>query len=174
MFQRIVVPLDGSELAERALPQAEELARLTTAPIHLVRVIDITAPLRYSAYGWAIETAGLESLLDEERASARAYLERIGRDVGARGVAVTTELREGLPARELIETAGSSDLIVMASHGRGGLARWFLGSVAEEVVRRSAAPVLLVRSALEVAADTGDEAASGAAPAPAAERTSRR
>ena len=169
MFQRIVVPLDGSELAERALPQAEELARLTGAPIHLVRVIDITAPLRYSAYGWAIETAGLESLLDDERASARAYLERIGRDVDARGVAVTTELREGLPARELIETAGSGDLVVMASHGRGGLARWFLGSVAAEVVRRSAAPVVLVRSAPEDA-DAGGREAS-AAPTPEAELT---
>ena len=145
MFRRIVVPLDGSELAEQALPQAEELARLTAAPMHLVRAVDPT-PLLRGTYGLAIESAAVEPLLREEQTAARGYLDRVAREVGARGPSVTTELREGFASRELIDLAQPDDLIVMASHGRGGLARWFMGSVAEEVVRRSRAPVLLVRS----------------------------
>ncbi len=146
MFRRIIVPLDGSELAERALPQAEELSRLTGAPIHLVRVVDVTVLMRYGAFGLAIEYAAIEPALAEERAAAREYLDRMRREVEARGVSVTTELPEGVASRELLGLARPDDLLVMASHGRGGLARWFLGSVAEEVVRRSQAPVLLVRA----------------------------
>jgi len=145
MFRRVVVPLDGSELAERALPQAEDLARLASAPLHLVRVVDVTSLLR-GAYGLAVEYAAVDPLLRDERAAAQDYLDRMAREVAARGFAVTTELREGLASRELIDIGQPDDLVVMASHGRGGVARWFLGSVAEEVVRRSRAPVLLVRS----------------------------
>lgn len=146
MFQRVIVPLDGSELAERALPQAAELARLARASLHLVRVIDVSRLERYGAYGLALEYAALGQVVAEEEAAARQYLDEVAARLTAEGLTVTTEIRQGLVGRELVALAGPSDLIVMASHGRGGLARWFLGSVAEEVTRRAAGPVMLVRS----------------------------
>lgn len=146
MYQRIVVPLDGSDLAEQALPHAEELARLTGAPLHLVRVVDVARLERAGLYGLAIEYSAFALILEDERTAAREYLKAIGQTLLDRGATVTTEQREGLVARELLTLMRPGDLLVMASHGRGGLARWFLGSVAEEVVRRATVPVLLIRS----------------------------
>lgn len=146
MYERIVVPLDGSELAERALPTAEELARLTGAPLHIVRVVDLTRLEPYAAYGLAPEFGAMATVLGDEDTAAREYLAATERALTERGVKVTSELRTGTAAREIIALARPQDLVVMASHGRGGVARWFLGSVAEEVARQAPAPVLLVRA----------------------------
>ena len=146
MFERIVVPLDGSELAEQALPAAEGLAGLTGAPLHLVRVVDLTRLERYGAYGLAVEYAGFEMVADEERPAARAYLDRVAADLTGRGCSVTTEVSDGPTPRVQVGLTRPGDVVVMASHGRTGMARWFLGSVAEEVVRHAAVPVLLVRA----------------------------
>lgn len=147
MYRRIVVPLDGSELAERALPEAEGLARLTGAPLHVVRVIDVAGLHRLAGFAPAIEAAALARVLEDERTATREYLERIERDLAERGSAVTTEARHGTAAQAIIDTTRTGDLVVMTSHGRGGMKRWFLGSVAEEVGRRAPVPVLLVRAA---------------------------
>ena len=83
MFQRIVVPLDGSELAELALPFAEEMSCLTGAPIHLVRVID-PAPdgLRvYGSFGLLVEAAPLAMTEQTEREEAESYLARVAKDL---------------------------------------------------------------------------------------------
>ena len=159
MYERIVVPLDGSELAERALPQAEQLARVTDAPLHLVRVVDFTKLEPYGAYGLAIEYAGMAQVLGQEQAEARAYLERVAQDLTDRGLRVSTEVRRGTAARELTGATRPGDLLVMATHGRGGMARWFLGSVAEEVARHATVPVLLVRAQPASTADPARQAA---------------
>jgi nucleotide-binding universal stress UspA family protein len=145
MYARIVVPLDGSEVAERALPQAEELARRLSVPLHLVRVVDLTRLARYGPYALAVPAAAFDQVFEEERAAAQEYLDLTARRLEAEGLPLTTELRHGSVGRELVDLPADDDLVVMASHGRGGLRRWFLGSVAEEVVRRSRVPVLLVR-----------------------------
>lgn len=147
MFERIIVPLDGSELAELALAKAEELAGLTNAPLHLVRVVDLTRLERFGTYGMAVEYAAFDLVADEEREAARAYLERTAAALAERGRSVTTEVAEGVTARVLVGLTKPGDGIVMASHGRSGLKRWFLGSVAEEVMRQATVPVLLVRAA---------------------------
>jgi nucleotide-binding universal stress UspA family protein len=147
MYERIVVPLDGSDLAERALPHAGELARLTGSPIHLVRVVDVSHLVRYGAYGLAVDRAAYEQAFDPEESASRAYLARIERDLVDRGLTVTQEIRRGPVRHELTATTRPGDLVVMASHGRGGIPRWFLGSVAEEVVRHATGPVLLIRAA---------------------------
>ena len=146
MFERIVVPLDGSELAEKALPPAEELARLANAPLHLVRVIDLTRLERYGAYGLAVEYAGFEMVADEERRVARAYLDQTAAALNGRGHSVTTEVVDGISPRAIVGLTRPGDAIVMASHGRTGMSRWFLGSVAEEVVRHATVPVVLIRA----------------------------
>lgn len=146
MYRRIVVPLDGSELAEQALPQAEALAHLTGAPLNFVRVIDPAGQGTLRTVMFHTDALAFQLLLEEERSAARDYLERIEQDVRDRSLTVTVEYRQGPAADELLAILQPGDLLVMATHGRGGLARWFLGSVAEAVVRRTSAPVLLVRA----------------------------
>ena len=146
MFKRIVVPLDGSELAERALAQAEELAHATGVPIRIVRVVDVGKLVTHSPLGFGVAPTALQLALDDEERFSREYLERIVREVTERGVDASSELRYGVAEREIVDLTRPDDLIVMATHGRGGVSRWFMGSVAEEIARRSPVPVMLVRS----------------------------
>ncbi len=146
MYRRIVVPLDGSELAERALPDAEGLARVIGVPLHLVRAVEPANLSSLDLYGVA-DYGVLTQALVEEQTSAQEYLERTASALAERGLVATTDLRQGRAATEIVASVEPGDLIVIASHGRGGMARWFLGSVAEEVARRSSVPVLLVRAA---------------------------
>ena len=85
MYRRIVVPIDGSELAERALPQAEALARLAGAPLHLVRVVDLTGLARYGAIGLHAEATAFQLVLAHEEDGARDDLERTARELRGRG-----------------------------------------------------------------------------------------
>jgi nucleotide-binding universal stress UspA family protein len=165
MFTRVLVPLDGSDLAERALDPAVGLARLTGASLHLLRVVDVARLDGRGLAGAALEYAYPAALLDTEATDAGAYVDQVRGRLAARGLEnrVEVEVRHGVAPREIAARARPGDLIVMATHGRGGVARWFLGSVAEEVVRRAAVPVLLVR------AQPTAEAVAGADAAPAAE-----
>ena len=94
MYQRIVVPLDGSELAERALTHAENLARIIGCPLHLVRVIDTTQSTSYGLDGMAVD-ASSDQLIAEEESASRDYLARVERDLRSRGLELTTEIRRG-------------------------------------------------------------------------------
>jgi nucleotide-binding universal stress UspA family protein len=80
-----------------------------------------------------------------EREAATQYLDSVCQPLRERGLNVTTEVRTGTAARELVEAVTPRDLLVVASHGRHGLERWLIGSVAEQVVRHSPAPVLITR-----------------------------
>lgn len=143
MYQRIVVPLDGSELAEQALPHAQELARLTGAPLHVVRVIDPTGSQGGSGLVMHGLTGVMAAAAEED---AEDYLNRLRQALTERGVTATTEILHGQTAPALVAAARSGDVIVLATHGRTGLTRWYLGSVAEEVVRRVPVPLLLIRA----------------------------
>ena len=152
MYTRIVVPLDGSDLAAAALPTAEELARLAGVPIHLVRVLDTAYFAKmsgYPVYGTFIEVNALMESLRNDEAVAAAHLRAVKREIEGRGLTATTALEQGTPAEEIVAATRPGDLVVMSTHGRGGLGRWFLGSVAEEVVRRATVPVMLVRTATQ-------------------------
>jgi nucleotide-binding universal stress UspA family protein len=149
IYERIVVPLDGSELAEAAMAHAETLARATGAPMHLVRVVDTPPLMRVSGVGLGIEQAALSAALtriEAEEAAATEYLEAMRQQLVARGQVTTTAVVTGEVVPELLGAVRPRDLLVMTTHGRTGLARWFFGSVAEAVIRRSPVPVLLVRS----------------------------
>ena len=153
MYQRIVVPLDGSKLAERALPEAERLARLIVAPIHLVRVIDLTQLPWYGQFGMVMAYEAAEPALTEESTTASSYLQTIADRITTSGLVAETEVRRGHTARELVATTQPGDLIVMASHGRSGVTRWFLGSVAEDVLRHATVPILLIKAESPVTKD---------------------
>lgn len=144
MFERIVVGLDGSEVSESALRSGVELARRLDVPLHLVRVADLTR-VRWGANEAAEAYAQLSQEMTREIEAAERYLERVTQPLRDEGLTVTSEVRSGAAARELVECVTPRDLLVVASHGRHGLQRLLLGSVAEEVARRSPSPVLIAR-----------------------------
>jgi nucleotide-binding universal stress UspA family protein len=126
MYKRIMVPLDGSELSQTALPHALELCRGLGATLVLLHVRD-------SRHGSA--------------EAAQRFLEFTRRQHANDGVALETLLREGSVAEAIVRAAEQEqiDVIAMATHGRSGLQRAVYGSVAEQVLRSSSKPVLLVR-----------------------------
>jgi nucleotide-binding universal stress UspA family protein len=156
MFERIVVPLDGSATARQALPQAEELAREQEATILLVHVIDLN---HLDHYG--LETVlGLPSLADQlahARDAATGDLERTATALRERGASADIDVRVGNPVREIVAATSPSDLLVMSTHGRGGPLRWVLGSVAEGVIRHAPVPVMVIRAQRGLAQGTKEE-----------------
>jgi nucleotide-binding universal stress UspA family protein len=146
MFHRIVVPLDGSALAERAIDQATDLARMAGVPVHLVRVVDLGRIAGGGAIVWGLTPWALQRALEEEQRGARDYLERTSRGLADKGVKASVEVLHGNTPDEIVAATTADDLVVMSTHGRDGLHRWFLGSVAESVARHAPGPVMLVRS----------------------------
>lgn len=147
-YARVVVPLDGSALAEQALLHALTLAQALAIPIHLVRIVD-TSGLSFIGPGMAIDQASFAALLQataSEEQEAADYLASISQRLASTSVTVSTAVRGGPIVEELLAMLQPGDLIVMTTHGRTGLARWFLGSVAEAVLRRATVPVLIIRS----------------------------
>lgn len=149
MIGRILVPLDGSKLAEAVLPEVKELARGLHARIHLVRIVDVTVPAELRLYGTA--AVGLEEEMEQRSAEvskkAVDYLSEVARWLHAEGLSVSWETVEGRAAETIVELAHSvsADLVAMTTHGRTGLDRAISGSVAEEVMRKVEIPVLLVK-----------------------------
>ncbi len=146
MYQRIVVALDGSGVAEQALGEAGELARRLGVPVHLLRVVDPYLTDHASLTGMFVDEQAVEGALHEEDEIARRYLQSVADRLGAEGRQATIEVARGPVHRTIVERTGANDLLVLVSHGRGGLKRWLLGSVAEAVVRHARTPVLLVRA----------------------------
>jgi nucleotide-binding universal stress UspA family protein len=141
MYRCILVPLDGSTFGEHALPLAVSLARRSGASLELVLV---HAPLIYVESGFLNEDRVDRQLQEQEQ----NYLEGVARRLRAvTSVPVSWTLREGLIADGVCSqlTTTGADLIVMTTHGRGPLSRFWLGSVADELVRRTPVPVLVVR-----------------------------
>jgi nucleotide-binding universal stress UspA family protein len=145
MYRKIIVPLDGSDLAAKALVHARELARRLAVPIHLVRVVDAYVLNRIGATGLAFDYGAVTELVEEEDQDATAFIDQQVAALKGEGLDVTGAVVHGPVASAIVASAGPDDLIVMASHGRTGIQRWFLGSVAEEVLRQAPVPVLLVR-----------------------------
>jgi nucleotide-binding universal stress UspA family protein len=141
---RIVVPLDGSNLAESALPTAVDLAADLGVPIHIVQVID-SDPVRDSVRGGIMAAQGLESTRSRMEQEISDYLSARAMDLLNQDERASWELRFGSPAPEILASLKPGDLLVMTTHARGGLTRWLLGSVANRLVREAPVPVLLVR-----------------------------
>ena len=144
-FRTILVPLDGSELAEQALPLAEHLAMATGAELELVRVH--VPPTAWDIYADAM-TAGPD--VRDSAPAEGAYLEEQARRARGTGLTVNASLLEGEVAPAIARRARAvADLIVMTTHGRGPFSRLWLGSVADQLLRSLAQPMLLVRPTME-------------------------
>jgi nucleotide-binding universal stress UspA family protein len=146
MYTRVVVPLDGSETAEEVLDEAISLAKLNGAELHLVRVADSRTLEQIGGEGMMWDAATIGSLLDEEEQASGAYLNEVAERLTSENVEATTETLRGSVVNSLLSVAKPGDMIAIATHGRSGLKRWFLGSVAEELVRRATVPLLIVRA----------------------------
>jgi nucleotide-binding universal stress UspA family protein len=144
MFQKILVPLDRSARAERAVPIAARIAQTTGGTVVLLHVVHLL--VEYAPY-LVQAPAFTETALNEELENANAYLARVARSPALEGIKTETEAFFGVEAYTILTFAQASkvDLIVLCSHGRTGFKRWALGSVAQKIVRHSTAPVLLLR-----------------------------
>ena len=142
MYKRILLPLDGSDLAEQALPHAIALAERFHSELVLLRVL---IPLPRSP---TTTEAALLRATEEAMIFAREYLDRVAASVQERGISVQMVTIEGRPHWQIIQYAeiNQMDLIVMCTRGQSGLSRWLMGSVSDRVVRGANVPVLMVRS----------------------------
>lgn len=157
MYNRIIIPLDGSQFAERVLPHVEALATKFDSTLILVRTVPTEALIMGQSMAVMPLAGGLpvdnqyselsETVATEEKA-ASVYLQHVAAGLRDKGFRVECTEPEGRPAECIVDEAKikGADLIAMTTHGRGGLSRLFVGSVADEVLRLSSCPVLLVRS----------------------------
>jgi nucleotide-binding universal stress UspA family protein len=151
-LRRILVPLDGSKLAEGVLEQAVTLGNLEGAEYTLLRVISPVVRVNYLPEGPTLGQMAMalidrvQTLQEEVRKQARDYLEGVARRLRKRGLAVSTRVVvDDDPAAAILQTAADFDLIAIETHGRRGLKRLFLGSVANKVLRSTALPMLVDR-----------------------------
>ncbi len=170
MYRRIMVPLDGSKLAECVLPHVTATARgCGTEEVILVSVTE-RVPVRQT---WRDTSVSLsQKMLDLSVGTsvpapdmpqdqpvfvgavgrmykqAQRYLDRIAKQLRKEGISVRTEVLLGRPAEEIVGYAANNeiDLIIIATHGRSGISRWVMGSVADRVIRSVCVPVLMVRA----------------------------
>jgi nucleotide-binding universal stress UspA family protein len=155
MIKRILVTLDGSELAEGVLPHVEDLARRLPAEVCFVRVVELH-PSALAMQAGSEGMSGAEPMyelmnqeLEMETQAARTRLTNLASEWQAKGITATWEVVRGLAAASIVESAHARgvNLIAMSTHGRSGFNRLIFGSVAEQVVRDVGLPVLLIRPA---------------------------
>jgi nucleotide-binding universal stress UspA family protein len=147
MFKRLLVPTDGSPLSVRAFALTETLARAQAAEVILAQVVE-APPWMGLGPDANMDAEVYQQLVDDLDQTATAHLARAQARLAEVGVRSRTALLHGFPAAELLEyeEASDSDLVVMSTHGRTGLARFALGSIADTLLREGTAPVLLVRA----------------------------
>lgn len=143
-YKHILIPLDGSELAEMALNDAVAIAHLSHAEITLLHVVPpienvLAVDVAYPIY--------LDQQWENQKTLALDYLSNIGKRLGDGSAPVHKVVEMGPAAESIIDYAHQHpiDLIIMSTHGRSGLQRWVYGSVADKVLRGAGVPVLLVR-----------------------------
>ena len=151
MVKRILVPLDGSALAARAIPVAARLARASAGSMLFLRVVSTA-----SEFGVYMDEPSplMQEAIEEDLHAANNYLAEVSQSQALAGIKVDTGIFTGSAALKIVDIARSQDidLIVMCSRGDAGIKRWVMGSVAHKVVRHSPVPVLVLR-------DSGEQSA---------------
>ena len=146
MFQRVLVPLDGSDRAERAIPVAAQIARANRGSIVLVRVV--LPPFEPGKYAAPHSVVWERRAFETHRAEAASYLAStmLAHASELAGIEIDMGVASGLiaPAITSIARSQQADVIVMCSHGETGLKRWFFGSIAQEIINHSTVPALIL------------------------------
>lgn len=153
MFERIVVPLDGSRLSAQAVPYATEIGKRFNSELILVRVLSPSG-LAIAPQTPGVQNAIANDIIAQEArvkdvdntANAKRYLMNWAQSLKTQGVKASYQVTIGTPAKSIMELvmAQQASLIVMMSHGRGWFKRAIMGSVADEIVRKSSIPVLII------------------------------
>lgn len=154
MFEQIIVPLDGSRLSAQAVQFASEIGKRFNSEVTLVRVISPSAvaivPQSTSMENIvATDIIAQEAIKDvDNAANAKRYLSNWAQSLKAQGIKASYQVTVGTPAKAIMELAQAqkASLIVMMSHGRGWFKRAIIGSVADEILRGSIVPVLIIRA----------------------------
>jgi nucleotide-binding universal stress UspA family protein len=148
MYQKVVVPLDGSDLAECVLPHVEALTKgCGIQNVMFVRVVEpFYAPGGADSYAFSAEDE--KRINSENKTAAENYLAKMVKQASYDGVNVQSEVLNGKAAESIADyaTKNEVDLIIIATHGRSGISRWIWGSVADRVLRSSCVPVVMVRA----------------------------
>ena len=137
-MRRILVPLDGSELSESALPHAKELASRLSSSIHLVRVVPLARQLAASSFAGSggidgmpgLDVKAIDEAVEARLQEAMVYIEEQGKKLQQEGISVEWEVRQGAAAEEILESVQNNDidLIAISTHGRSGSRRVVPGS----------------------------------------------
>ena len=155
MFNRILVPLDGSMLAERAIPHAEQFARIFGSSIILLQVLDPTSyhenPNPVDPLSWQIRKAEADMYMNGITTRLRENLRGNtpqSKSKDEKKAQVTYSIREGKPAENIIDFAHNEhiDLLIISTHGSGGLSRWNMSSITQKILNLIYLPLLIVRS----------------------------
>jgi nucleotide-binding universal stress UspA family protein len=151
LYNKIMVPLDGSELAECVMPHVEAITTgCKSTNVVFARVVNpVQLPASVPARGkFSFTETERQQLYQQHKQAAEAYLKRMVASTRLEGAVLSYEVLEGKVADALAHWAEKNgvDLIVIASHGRSGVSRWVMGSVAERVLRSACVPVLMVRA----------------------------
>ena len=155
MYKRVLVPLDQSELAETILPHALEITRCFAAEMVLFHVSDGYAELFQkmmpAGANSTIDPDLVQATVDAQASAGKRYLDHVAERCRIEGFNVRPVLAQGPPARTILQYCEEQEvsLVTMCTHGHSGLKRTFLGSVADEVMRESRLPVLLLRPAFD-------------------------
>lgn len=142
MFKKILVPLDGSPMAEAVLPYVRRMAVENGAEVELLNVTMLPMP------AYPVDAPlDFDAVIKQQHDSSEQYLTKVMSDLGHDGIKVTPLITEGPVAEEILNYAESThaDLIAMSTHGRSGISRWLMGSVADKVLHGAKVPVLLIR-----------------------------
>ncbi|HWV35089.1 MAG TPA: universal stress protein [Thermomicrobiales bacterium] len=146
MYSRVVVPLDGSEIASMALDHARNLARQNQIPILIVRAIDPSLADQVGLIGVRPVFNKIDVMLDQEQSETSIFVDQHVQKLTNDGFQASGSVVWGTPAAAIASVLKDGDVIVMTTRGRTGAKRWFLGSAAEDLLKRTQVPVLLVRN----------------------------
>ena len=147
MYEKIMVPLDGSELAECVLPHVEAFIKgCHVSNVVFVRVVEATEATYHGEF--SINPEILEERDSARKSAAKDYLDQVGQRINHEGATLHSEVLVGRVAESLVDFTKNNDfdLVLIATHGRSGVTRWVRGSVADKILRSSNVPVLMVRA----------------------------
>jgi nucleotide-binding universal stress UspA family protein len=145
MFNKILVCLDGSGVAEQVLPYAEEVAKRFGGKLILLQVISM--PITISSPEAPGPIVGVFEQINREEAIARDYLEGLAKSLRAKGLDVESATLQGAAGESIVTYAGKNkiELVVLATHGRSGIKRLVFGSVADYLMKRLGLPMLIIK-----------------------------
>lgn len=147
MLKNIVLPLDGSELSEQAIPYAQQIIG-NAGQINLLTVVDVPSFPSHTIYPVpiAVPEPDYMTVVDDMIANARDYIDNLAKRLQSQGYNVKTVVKSGDPAVGILEVAQNeeADAIVMSTHGRSGMSKWLFGSVTQKILSAMPCPVFVI------------------------------